>query len=105
VGPPKGLTARFGGYHVFTITTSEAQLDDAQKFVLRMCPGGKRTYLVAGTTKWQLPSKDITLSEVFEAMGTASDQGLKVLDWGVHSASLEDVFIQMARDAAQKKSQ
>ena len=30
-------------------------------------------------------------------MGGSAAAGLTVLDWGVHSASLEDVFIQLAQ--------
>lgn len=103
MGPPKALAARYGGYHVFTITTPEDQVDAAGSFVLRMSPSGKRTYMVAGTSKWQLPSQDVTLSRVFETMGTASQQGLTVLDWGVHSASLEDVFIQLAQESSKNQ--
>ena len=104
VGPPKALAARYGGYHVFTITTPENQVDAQQKFVQHMSPTGKRTYLVAGTSKWRLPSKDISLAKVFETMGAADTYGLTVLDWGVHSASLEDVFIQLAQEASQKNN-
>lgn len=32
-------------------------------------------------------------------MHEAREEGLDVLDWGVHSASLQDVFIQLAQDA------
>ena len=103
VGPPKALAARYGGYHVFTITTPEAQVPAAQAFVLGMSPAGKRTYMVAGTSKWRLPSQDVSLSRVFDTMGTAASQGLTVLDWGVHSASLEDVFIQLAQEANTNK--
>jgi hypothetical protein len=88
---------------VFTLTTPESQLRAAEAFILQMCPNGKRTYIVAGTSKWHLPSKEITLARVFEAMAGASEQGLRVLDWGVHSASLEDVFIQLAQEAKHSK--
>jgi hypothetical protein len=104
VGPPKALAARYGGYHVFTITVPEGQISQAQAFVLRMCPRAKRTYMVAGTTKWQLRAEDITLSKVFDIMGTTSAQGLTVLDWGVRSASLEDVFISLANAVSKNGS-
>ena len=100
MGAPKALAARYGGYHVFTLTTPEPQLPAAHAFVLRMCSTATRTYEVAGTTKWQLPAAAITLSHVFEVMGGAAAAGLTVLDWGVHSASLEDVFIQLAQEVS-----
>ena len=100
MGAPKALAARYGGYHVFTITTPEPQLPVADAFVQRMCPSAARKYQVAGTSKWRLPSTDISLSRVFEVMRGAAGEGLTVLDWGVHSASLEDVFIHLASEAS-----
>ena len=84
---------------MFTITTPENQVDAAKAFVLRMCPTGTHKYQVAGTSKWQLPASDIALSRVFDVMTGAAAAGLEVLDWGVHSASLEDVFIHLANEA------
>jgi hypothetical protein len=102
VGPPKALAARYGGYHVLTITVPETQVSLVQAFVLNMCPSSKHTYKVAGTTRWKLPSKDIKLSKVFETMTTTSMQTLTVLDWGVRSACLEDVFINLANAVSKK---
>jgi ABC-type multidrug transport system ATPase subunit len=102
VGPPKALAARFGGYHVFTLTVPENQVSLVQAFVLHMCPSSQRTYKVAGTTRWQMPAKDIKLSKVFETMRSTSMQDLTVLDWGVRSASLEDVFINLANAVSKK---
>ena len=104
VGAPKALAARYGRHHVFTLTTPEPQLPAAHKFVRCMCPTATCKYEVTGTSKWQLPCADITLSRVFDVMGGATAAGLTVLDWGVHSASLEDVFIHLANEANKNNS-
>lgn len=82
---------------VFTITAPEEQEVAVREFVQGMSPRAHCTYAIAGTLKFELPSDDITLSAVFDAMASASKRGLTVLDWGVHSASLEDVFIRLAK--------
>lgn len=97
VGPPKAL-ARYGGYNVLTITTPEAQVQAAQDFVHSMCPTSTCSYSLAGTCKWHLPKKDIQFSKVFDSLQTVKEDGqLTILDWGIHSASLEDVFIRLAQ--------
>lgn len=89
---------------VFTITTPEDQQSQAHSFVLRMSPNAKRTYYLAGTSKYEIPCGDIELSAVFEEMAAAKQMGLSVLDWGVHNASLEDVFIRLAQITMQKST-
>eukprot|EP00892_Ulva_mutabilis_P007665 jgi/Ulvmu1/5270/UM022_0064.1 len=100
LGNPKHLTARYGGYYVFTVTVSMEQEDAVHAFVKDMSPNARRTYALAGTSKYEVPCTDIELSAIFDRMTEAPEQGLSVLDWGVHNASLEDVFIRLAQQAA-----
>lgn len=51
----------------------------------------------APARRYELPVTDVTLSAVFEAVAAAKDSGLRVLDWGVANATLEEVFIKFAR--------
>jgi hypothetical protein len=85
---------------VFTVTALEGQKEAVQAFVRRMSPGAQCTYAIAGTFKYALPQSDLTLSAVFDAMAAAPQAGLEVQDWGVHSATLEDVFIRLAQQPA-----
>jgi ABC-type multidrug transport system ATPase subunit len=61
IGNPKELTARYGGYYVFTLTTPPSQEAAAHDLVLRMSPGARLTYALAGTRKYELPVTEVTL--------------------------------------------
>lgn len=97
IGNPKELTARHGGYYVFTITTPTEQEEAADALVRRVSPGARLTYALAGTRKYELPVGEVTLPGVFEAMAGAR-QHLEVLDWGIANATLEEVFIRFAKN-------
>jgi len=96
IGAPKELTARYGGYLVFTITTPPEQEPLADALVRRISPGARLTYSLAGTRRYELPTEEVSLSAVFEAMEGAGG-GLTVMDWGVANATLEEVFIKFAK--------
>lgn len=99
IGAPKELTARYGGYYVFTITTPVGQEKAADALVFRISPHAKLTYSLAGTRRYELPVDEVTLAEVFAAVDAAvAAQELTVLDWGVANATLEEVFIRLAKD-------
>ena len=90
------LSKRYGGYLSFTITTSLADVAAAKDSVLNMCPAARSTYSLAGTQKFELPTSDITIAQVFRRMEVIKVQ-VGVLDWAVANASLEDVFIDIAK--------
>jgi hypothetical protein len=89
-----------------TLTVALGQESQARAFVQRLAPGARLTYSVGGTLKFELPAGEISLSGVFAAMAAAkSDAGphrLRVLDWGVANATLEEVFIKFARSIGAK---
>ncbi|KIZ07740.1 hypothetical protein MNEG_0209 [Monoraphidium neglectum] len=101
IGNPKEITSRYGGYLVMTLTVAGGQESQARAFVERLAPNARLTYSVGGTLKFELPSDEVSLSGVFAAMAAAkadsSSQRLRVLDWGVANATLEEVFIKFAR--------
>lgn len=73
-------------------------------FVATLSPAAKRTYCLGGTVKYELPCTDVQLSAVFDSVADAKERGLPVLDWGIHNASLEDVFIKLATNDEQQES-
>jgi hypothetical protein len=85
---------------VFTVTVQQGEEKAAEAFVRSLSPNAKLTYSLAGTCKFEMPCEDIKLSTVFERMKDAQSHGLTVFDWGVHNASLEDVFIGLAQSVA-----
>jgi hypothetical protein len=89
-----------------------------QVFTLRMLPGkdyereaanfarsvsasAKQTYSIAGTVKYEIPCEEVDLADVFIKVEEARSTGLHVLDWGIHNATLEDVFFSLAAKAAE----
>lgn len=100
IGAPKELTARYGDYYIFTITTDfeQSNADDITNFVRSMCPTARQTYALAGTHKYELPTTDVTLDTVFDYMHSQSARDLNILDWGISNATLEEVFIKFAKE-------
>eukprot|EP00873_Tetraselmis_striata_P004626 jgi/Tetstr1/424890/TSEL_015385.t1 len=96
IGNPKELSRRYGGYLTFTITTSAERVAAAKDAVMGMCPSARSTYCLAGTQKFEMPTGDITIAAVFNHMESIKAQ-IEVLDWAVANASLEDVFIDIAK--------
>ncbi len=64
IGNPKEITSRYGGYYVFTITVPPGSEAQAERVVLSMAPGARLTYSLGGTMKYELPTKEVTLSKV-----------------------------------------
>lgn len=100
IGNPKELTARYGGYLSFSLTTPIHQEATAAGIIKSMVPGAKLVYSLGGTQKYELPLEQITVDDVFRRMEEAKyRKELEILDWGVSNATLEEVFIKITRDA------
>lgn len=97
IGAPKELTARYGDYFVFTITTAPEDTKCVDEAVHQLCPTATRTYALAGTQRYELPCSDVTLHAVFDAVDDMK-KSTTVLDWGVSNATLEEVFIKFAKE-------
>ena len=98
LGAPKELTARLGGFFVFTLTTPPEQEAQAAAAVAAAFPTSRRTYALAGTQKHELPAADVRLADVFAAVASLrASHGLDVQDWSFTAASLEDVFFAVLR--------
>lgn len=97
IGSPKELTSRYGEFLVLTIMTppDAESLQRAEAFVQGLAPSARRTYVVGGTQRFELPMSEVSLSHVFTAMENSKGR-LQVLDWGVANATLEEVFIKFA---------
>lgn len=105
VGNPKDLTARFGGYLSFTVTTPAHQETAAEGVVRSMAPGARLVYSLGGTQKFELPLREIGVEGVFRRMEEVKlRKELDVMDWGVSNATLEEVFIKITKDAGVKMS-
>lgn len=92
------LKARYGGTRILTITTSPEHEEEVEKLVGQISPGYTRIYSVSGTQKFALPRKEVGLGQVFGAVEMARC-AFPVLGWGVADTTLEEVFIQVAKEA------
>ena len=84
---------------MFTITTPPSEVALAREAVAELCPSATPTYALAGTQKFELPSSSISISDVFSGMEKMRKK-VNVLDWGVANASLEEVFIKVAKQSS-----
>jgi ABC-type multidrug transport system ATPase subunit len=100
VGNPKDLTARFGGYLSFTITTPPHQEAAAKYVVMSMAPNARLVYALGGTQKYELPLSEVEIDTVFRRMEEVKlTREIELQDWGVSNATLEEVFIKITREA------
>lgn len=104
VGEPVELTRRYGGIFLLTlsgVTAPEHQLS-VHKMVAQLSPEHRVTYALAGTFTFEVPSSSTRLSDIFETMLAAKQQGF-LTSWGISSCTLEDAFIKVAtsQDAGQ----
>ncbi|RMZ55080.1 hypothetical protein APUTEX25_005706, partial [Auxenochlorella protothecoides] len=105
LGDPKDLTARFGGYLSFTITTPPHQEAAAAAVVRSISPSARPVYALGGTQKFELQLQETSVDAVFATMEEIKLKGvLDVIDWGVSNATLEEVFIKLCSSSGIKLS-
>uniref|UniRef100_K3YG64 ABC transporter domain-containing protein n=1 Tax=Setaria italica TaxID=4555 RepID=K3YG64_SETIT len=98
IGTPKELKARYGGTRILTITTSPEHEEAVEQLVSWLSPRYTRIYSVLGTQKFALPQQEVGLGCVFGAV-EAARRAFPVLGWGVADATLEEVFVRVAKEA------
>ncbi len=101
---------RYGGCLTLSLTTPPAQEVLAKAEVAAMCPSARLSFCLAGTQTFELPVGDIGLAQVFGRMQALEEAAaevaggdggpLQVLNWGVSSATLEQVFLRVVARAA-----
>ncbi|TVU06176.1 hypothetical protein EJB05_49375, partial [Eragrostis curvula] len=92
------LKARYGGTRILTVTTSPEHAAEVERRVAALSPAAARIYSVSGTQKFALPRRAVGLGAVFGAVAAARE-AFPVLGWGVADATLEDVFVAVAKEA------
>ena len=70
-----------------------------------MSPSAKLVYALGGTQKYELPLNEVEVDGVFRRMEEMKlRKEVEVLDWGVSNATLEEVFIEITREAGVQMS-
>ena len=104
IGNPKEITSRYAGFLVFSITVPAGQEATAKSLVTSLSPSAVLTYELGGTLKYELPTSEVSPAAVFAAVSAAKERGdLTVKDWGVANATLEEVFVRLARRMSDTK--
>ncbi|XP_068306130.1 ABC transporter A family member 7-like isoform X2 [Pyrus communis] len=98
IGNPKELKARYGGFYVFTMTTSSDHEQEVENMVRSLSPSANKIYHLSGTQKFELPKHEVRIADVFEAVENAKSR-FTVFAWGLADTTLEDVFIKVALGA------
>ncbi|PKU76587.1 ABC transporter A family member 8 isoform X1 [Dendrobium catenatum] len=98
IGSPLELKARYGGYFVLTVTTPSNEEEEVEKLVQQISSTAIRVYHLSGTQKFHLPKQGVRLSDIFREV-EAAKRRLNIQAWGLSDATLEDVFIKVAKAA------
>jgi len=94
LGTPANLKYSFGEFYKLTVTVKPEGQERLEELVSELCPTATIfNKPVRGTVSYKLPREDIQLSAVFDAV--RGWDGVDILDWGVSSVSLEEVFLQI----------
>ena len=92
------LKGRYGGFYVFTMTTSSNHDEEVEKLVRNLSPNANKIYQISGTQKFEIPKQEVRIADVFKAVENAKSR-FTVHAWGLADTTLEDVFIKVARGA------
>ena len=97
IGTPANLTTRFGEYILLTTCRTDGTDEEGmRRFVGETTTrNAKEVYSFNGIQKFELPVQEVEYSKVSGTMKEAKERGL-ITDWGVSTASLEDVFMKGA---------
>ncbi|KNA24420.1 hypothetical protein SOVF_016020 isoform A [Spinacia oleracea] len=98
IGNPKELKARYGGYFLFTMTTTQSNDTEVENMVLSLCNNAQKTYHLGGTQKFELPKHEVRLADIFQLVEDAKSK-FPVQAWALADTTLEDVFIKVTRQA------
>lgn len=82
------------------MTTPAHQEAAALAVVRSMSPSARMVYSLGGTQKFELPLGEVEVEAIFRRMEEVKLRSeVELLDWGVSNATLEEVFIRIAREA------
>ena len=94
------LTARYGSYLQFSVTSASGQEETTAAAIYTFCRTARPVYSLGGTQKFELPTEAVQLQDVFAYMEQLkNDAEIDILDWGVSNTTLEEVFIKITNDA------
>jgi ABC-type multidrug transport system ATPase subunit len=99
LGEPRELIRRYGRYLILTMTVMVVERKQAVlEFISRHTPAARVTRDIECTVRAEVPTDSVCLDVLFSQV-LANKEALQLTDWSIFSASLEDVFVQVAGSA------
>jgi ABC-type multidrug transport system ATPase subunit len=99
LGEPRDLIRRYGRYLILTITVAVLERKQGVlDFIASHAPAARVTRNLECTVRAEVPTDSVSLDVLF-AQVLANKEALGLSDWSIFSASLEDVFVQVAGSA------
>lgn len=96
VGTQERLKSKFGTGYMLTVFSDAALVDEANKFVLSNIPHAEVVESFSGAISFRVPKDKLVVSQVFRLF--SGDQRPSFIhDWGLSMATLEDVFVNIAK--------
>jgi len=101
------LKERFGKGYFLEVSTEESRVDDVRAFVHSLFEGAEEQEHHSGRVQFLIPKQSqqsITLASIFAAIEEAK-QRLSIHDYGVSQASLESIFVNIAKSQDQAQAE
>lgn len=80
------------------MTTSPETEREVENLVRRLSPSANKVYHLSGTLKFELPKQEVRIADVFSSVENFKRR-VAVQAWGLSDATMEDVFIKVAKGA------
>ena len=107
LGSLEQLKQKYGKGFSVEINASESSMDDVRQFVSSLFEGAEEQEQHAGRIKYLIPkqrSGGVSLAQIFASI-EARKAELKISDYGVSGASLESIFVALARSQAHAQAE
>jgi ABC-type multidrug transport system ATPase subunit len=112
LGSLEHLKHKFGRGYFMELSTDERRVDDVRKFVAELFEGAEEQEHHSGRLQYLIPRQQggggggagLSLAQIFGRI-EASKQRLGIHDYGVSQASLESIFVNIAKSQDQAQAE
>lgn len=108
LGTPQQLKSRHGGSLMLEVqvqgSSQSAEVAAVEAFVRELCPSAVMLEWHGSHRRWQLQQAEVGIASVFRAM-EANKQRLRVESYAVSQTTLEQVFLQKAKEQVEDEEE
>ena len=98
IGSIQHLKNRFGQGYLLDVNTLPTRLCAVRDFVMRTFPQSKMAECHGGRVKFRIPKNVMSLAAIFKIM-EQHKKALDIEDYSINQATLEQIFLSIARSA------